>query len=185
MSDLSDLRQITEGYFVVLDTETTGLNAGEICQIAIIDCFGQVLLETLVKPTLAIPPGATAVHHITDQDVADAPAWTEVHLMVLAALSSHPVVVYNARYDRRMMHQSAAAHGMPKTDWKTIAPWVCAMEAAAEFNGDWNEYHQSYRWLKLSVAAEMCQVPVVAAHNALGDCLMTLGVVQYITRHDR
>jgi len=167
--------------FIILDTEITGLNQGEICQLAIIDHNGDVLLDTLVKPNNPIPPHATRNHGITNRDVQAAPNWAFLAPQIENILRGHDVITYNATYDRKMFHQSAEAMGMVKIDWKTISPWYCAMEAFAEFYGDWNAYHQSYRWKKLSVAADYCGVEVKDAHNALGDCLMTLGVINFIT----
>ncbi|MBU5899627.1 hypothetical protein JVW24_21175, partial [Vibrio cholerae O1] len=49
-------------------------------------------------------------------------------------------------------------------------------------NGDYNEYHQSYSWVKLTTAyyneKENMQMPKcdeinIKAHRALGDCLMS------------
>ena len=34
-------------------------------------------MDTLVRPTKPIPPGASAVHHIVDEDVANAPTFNE------------------------------------------------------------------------------------------------------------
>lgn len=171
---------VKESPFVILDTETTGLHQGEICQIAIIDSGGKTLLDTLIRTANPIPFDATRIHGITDDQVKDAPGWADIAPRARAIVEGKAVVVYNAVYDRKMMHQSAEAVGMEKIDWKEISTWVCAMEAYAEFHGEWNDYHQSYRWQRLSVAAANCGVDVKDAHNALGDCLMTLGVVNYL-----
>ena len=95
------------------DTETTGLDgSAEICDIAIIDAAGQVLLNTLVKPTCPIPPQASAVHGITDADVAEAPTITAIWPELAALLAgARPLVAYNASFDRRMITQSANARG--------------------------------------------------------------------------
>lgn len=164
--------------FVVLDTETTGLHDGEICQIAIIDASGNVLLDTLVKTVYPIPSDASAIHGITDADVATAPTWAELCPKVQEILNGRDVVVYNAVYDRKMMHKAAEKCGLPKTEWKEVCRWFCAMEAFAEEYGDWNDYHQSYRWQKLTTAARYYNLPTQGAHSALADCLMTLGVVK-------
>lgn len=180
---LSTLREVVSaGNFVILDTETTGLNDGEICQIAIIDGAGEVLLNTFVKPINPIPADATRIHGISDQNVISAPSWREIAPHLVDMLTGRDVITYNAIYDRKMMHRSAEHAGMEKIVWKEISTWCCAMEAYAEFYGDWNSYHQSYRWQRLSVAAERCGVVVKNAHNALGDCLMTLGVINYICK---
>jgi DNA polymerase-3 subunit epsilon len=169
-------RMIQRGNYVVLDTETTGLERGEIVQIAVIDSTGNVLLDTLVKPVGRIPADASAIHGLTDADVASAPRWADVSAKLLPILTGKDVVIYNAVYDRKMMHQAAEAAGLPKVDWKQFSRFWCAMEAFAEVFGDWNEYRHSYRWQKLTTAANYYSLPVLNAHTALGDCLMTLAV---------
>lgn len=169
--------------FVILDTETTGLNDGEICQIAIIDDTGKTLLNTLIKTAYPIPPDATAIHGWTDDHVKDSPDWKLIAPEVRRLLEGKLVIVYNAVYDRKMMHKSAERHGMEKIDWKEIAQFECAMEAYAVHYGEWNNYHQSYRWQRLSHAARHEGVIVENAHDALGDCLMTLGVVNAMLKH--
>lgn len=162
--------------YVVLDTETTGLNDGEICQIAVVSSEGETLLDTLVFPTMGIPAAATRVHGITEEMVKDAPGWADIYPKLLPILTGRNVVVWNAVYDRKMMHRSAEYARLPKTDWKQISTWWCAMEAFAELYGDWNNYHQNYRWQKLSTACAYYRLPIANAHSALGDVQMTLAV---------
>lgn len=170
---------VKRGGFVVLDTETTGLTDGEICQISIINDSGAILLNSYVKTVHPIPAEAQRIHGITDEMVAGAPGWAAVAPRVKEILSGKDVIIYNAVYDRKMMHKSAEHAGMEKIEWKDIARFWCAMEAYAEFNGDWNDYHQSYRWQKLTDAVRQQRVTVDAkAHDALGDCLMTLAVIK-------
>jgi DNA polymerase-3 subunit epsilon len=60
---------------VYLDTETTGLEkSDEIIEISIIDAAGQVLLNSLVRPSKPIPMNATAIHGISNDQVQKAPA---------------------------------------------------------------------------------------------------------------
>lgn len=166
--------------FLVLDTETTGLYDGEIVQIAIINSDGETLLNSYVKPKEPIPADSTRIHGITDDMVKDAPDWIELAPKVKKILDGQLLVVYNATYDRKMMHKTAERHDLPKTEWKEVAEWHCAMLAFAELYGDWNDYHGNFRWQKLVTAARYCRVTVDSAHDALGDCLMTLGVVRYM-----
>lgn len=174
----SFIEVIKSGDYVILDTETTGLHDGEIVQIAIIDSSGTPLIDTLVKPIYSIPQDAMRIHGITNEMVKDAPNWATVTQQVQAILTGRNVIVYNAVYDRKMMHKSAEKIGSPAIDWKIISTWYCAMEAFAEVYGDWNDYRQSYRWQKLTTAAAYYNVQIKNAHSALGDCLMTLGVVK-------
>lgn len=182
-SALDLLREmVARDNYVVLDTETTGLHDGEICQIAIVDSGGYQLLYELVKPVHPIPPEATRVHGITNDRVKDADPWPVVALKVKDILQGKDVIAYNATYDRKMMHKAAEKAGLEKIDWKSFSTWACAMEAFAEFYGEWNSYHGNYKWQRLSFAADHCGVKVDRAHDAMGDVLMTLGVVKHITK---
>jgi DNA polymerase-3 subunit epsilon len=178
MSELTDfVNMAAKGDFLVLDTETTGLQRGEICQVAIIDPTGAVRLDTLVQPVDGIPQDATRIHGITDDMVAAAPRWNHVAPTIQEIVRGRDLVVYNAVYDRKMFHQSGEARHMDRIEWKTVARWHCAMLAYAEFWGDWNDYHRNYRWQSLTNACRQQKIEVQAAHSALGDCLMTLAVV--------
>lgn len=164
--------------YLILDTETTGLANAEIVQIAIINDQGAVLLDTLVKPVKPIPADATRVHGITNDHVASAPGWAEVAPLVEKLLDDQHLIIYNAAFDTAAM-RSASVHA--GTEWCfNPASVSCAMEAFAEHHGDWNEYHQSYKWKPLSFAARSAGVEVEAAHSALGDCKMTLSVCRYL-----
>jgi len=177
MSDLQELLNvIRSGQYLILDTETTGLERGEVVQISVIDSSGSILIDTLVKPVEPITPSTTRIHGITNQMVATAPCFAEVVENLRETISGKHVIVYNAVYDRKMLHQSAEAAGIEKTDWKGISRWWCAMEGFAEIYGDWNQYRRTYRWQKLSTAAHYYGVPLTDAHSALGDCLITLAV---------
>lgn len=167
---------IKSGDYLILDTETTGLDyTSEICQIAIIDSSGKVLLDTLVKPVRPIPAEATAIHGITNEMVHFAHKFPQKELSNL--LHNRHVIVYNAEYDVQMLYRSERALLNPIVeDWREVAHWYCAMETFAEIYGDWNDYHQSYRWQKLSTACAYYNIPVTKAHGALEDCLSTLAV---------
>lgn len=181
MSQLAQfIRSIKGQNYLILDTETTGLNDGEIVQIAIIDHEGIVLVDTLIKPKLPIPADATAIHGITNDMVKESPTWPEISPKIEAILTGQNVLIYNAVYDRKMMHKSAERHSMPKTEWKEIAKFFCVMEAYAEFYGDWNDYRGSYKWQRLSTAAASARHIPNAAHSALGDCITTWHVVKML-----
>ncbi|MCC7451680.1 MAG: 3'-5' exonuclease [Anaerolineae bacterium] len=165
--------------FVVLDTETTGLGSdAEIVQLAIIDNRGKVLLDTLLKPTKPIPPDATRIHGITNGQVVAAPSLVMVYPRILNILQGRDVIIYNAEYDRRLLHQSSRAHGLNVLWDSVVSGWTCAMLAYAEHHGEWNPYYHSYKWQKLGAACQQQGIRVVDAHSALADCRMTLALVR-------
>jgi len=181
MNDLRDI--VNEKNFVVLDTETTGLERpAEICQIAIIDYDGAILLNSLVRPRNPIPPAATRIHGITNDDVAMAPGWTAVRQNAIECIRGKHVIVYNAVYDRKLMHWSDEAWELPHFDYKVESEWHCAMEAYAEFYGEINQYYGSYKWQSLSNAMLQQGLEINAAHNALGDCDNTLRLLLDCTK---
>lgn len=169
--------------FIVLDTETTGLGRdAEIVQIALLWSNGVTLLDTLVKPVKPIPADATAIHGISDATVASAPTWATVRQQVLDLIRGKHVVVYNATYDRKLMHQSDDALALPRVDYKTIAAgFWCAMTAFAELYGEYNSYYGSYRWQPLHRAADYFGLTNPKEHNALSDCLVTLEICKALS----
>ncbi len=67
----------------IFDLETTGVNVGtdRIVEICIIraNVNGSTDIKTLlVNPTIPIPAEATAIHHITDEDVKDKPTFAQL-----------------------------------------------------------------------------------------------------------
>ncbi len=165
--------------FVVLDTETTGIERpAEIVQIAIIDCDQNVLLDTLVKPKFPIPQAAINIHGITNEMVQDSLTWPDVREWVLRYIQDRDVIVYNATYDRKLMHWSDEAWNCPHVDYKERSQWHCAMEAYAEHYGERHPYYGSYKWQSLSAAMRQQGLEVQDAHSALGDCWMTIALIE-------
>jgi len=171
----------TESYYI-LDTETTGLDDGEICQIAVIDDRGKILMYEYVQTIRKIPPEATKIHGITNEMIRGARLWAEISHDLKRLLTGKNVIIYNAVYDRKMMHKSAEIAGLPKVDWKEFVYFWCAMETFAVLYGDWNAYRGNFKWQKLSSAAAYFHATAQAQHDALGDCLTTLAVVEGIKK---
>lgn len=168
---------IKGGEYLILDTETTGLDSkAEIVQVGILSSRGDVLLECLVKPVYPIPASATAIHGIRGDHVANALSWQEVGPVVTKLLENQTVVIYNANYDMRLLEQSsqiACGHPFPRQ----CSVW-CAMMAYAEHYGEWNDYRQDYKWQPLGAAALRYKSFLPDAHTAIADCRMTLAVCQ-------
>lgn len=173
---------------IVLDTETTGLgDDAEVVEISLIDASGAVLLDTLVKPSKPIPEEVTKIHGITNEMVANAPTWADIHDEFISIITNRVVVIYNAQYDVRVLLQTVDLNNldaymrremMEALGSKGVA---CAMLAYAEFWGDWNDSRGSYRWQRLEAAARQQGVTIDGtAHRALCDVKTTLGVIQAV-----
>lgn len=170
------IQLIKSGNFIILDTETTGLINHEICQIAIINAGGDVLLDTLVQTANHIPMDATRIHGIADAHVAGKPRFSELVPTIADLIRGKQVVTYNAPYDRQALVNSHRRYASEGDEWVNEAQWRCAMAAYAEFYGDFSSFFGSYKLQKLTHAATRFNIDTEGAHGALADCKMTLGV---------
>lgn len=106
---------------IAFDTETTGLAPaeGRIVEIAALkfDLAGNILgrFVEMVNPLRPIPAGAMAVHHITDDMVADKPPMTEVLPRFLEFITGDNVVLIaqNAMFDIGFVNHEAIRCEIP------------------------------------------------------------------------
>jgi DNA polymerase III subunit epsilon len=161
-----------------LDTETTGLkDADQIVEICLIDNDGAVLIDSLVKPTVKIPPDAARIHGITDAMVSNAPTWPDLWPRLEPIFAERRLAIYNADYDVRLLQQSHRVHGL---DWDIPISQFCIMKLYAQYRGDWNARSGSYRWVSLDDARYQCQLDLPNAHRAKADTLLARAVLQYV-----
>jgi DNA polymerase III subunit epsilon len=101
------------------DVETTGVNpeVDRIIEIAVRRHYangGPMLGRTFrLNPGIPIPAESTAVHHITDADVADAPRFDERASDIAALLRNADLVAYNGRFDTKMVDAEFKRLGQP------------------------------------------------------------------------
>lgn len=138
--------------YLVLDTETTGMDSEQDRIVEVAGTWVTVepvvriepAFDQLVNPQRPIPALASAVHHLTDPDVADAPVWETVWArMVQPALEEADVVVaHNAPFDRKFLSD-------------VDLPWLDTLRAARRCWPDAPAHsNQVLRyWLGLSVDA--------------------------------
>ena len=90
---------------IFFDLETTGINVAEdrIVEISYIKVYpnGKEESETIrVNPGIHIPEGATALHGITDADVAEAPTFKEIAKHISKVFEGCDLAGYNSdRFD--------------------------------------------------------------------------------------
>ena len=171
----SDILRALDGHdFLVLDTETTGLNKPELVSIGIIDNNGVVLMDELVRPAKPIEPGASRITGITNEAVVDRPEFPAIYERLKEAISGKLVVIYNSAYDLKVLRNTCNRYNLAMPP---IEAW-CAMEWFAKVYGHWDNYRGNYTWQKLSTAAGYFAVEQHDAHNALSDCITTLRVIE-------
>jgi len=171
-------RQVIEtGETLILDTETTGLDAhDEVIQLAIVDMQSNVLLQTLVRPTVPVGTEARAIHGITDEVLAQAPSFSNLYETIAVLLGNRSVLAYHADFDRRILAQTCTKYGLPPFE---VATWDCVMERYACF---WGERSQAGHDKPQSLATACMQqgIEVHGHHDAVQDCLLTLALIKAV-----
>ncbi len=102
--------------FVVLDTETTGLDPASerIVEIAVLTFQDGALVETyetLINPGKLMPPMASAVNGITDDMLIGQPSFQEVAEEIRRRIDGVLIVGYNIDFDLRFLSASFSRHG--------------------------------------------------------------------------
>lgn len=130
----------------LLDTETTGLRSdARVCEIAIavLDLDTGALAKEprgmLLNPEMPMPAEAVSMHGITDAMVQGKPTLAEVWPRILSYVGDCPVVAHNAPFDRRMIAQSLAMHGVTEPDWT----WHCSRDLARSLGLSTGKAHRA------------------------------------------
>jgi DNA polymerase III subunit epsilon len=168
-------QELLSGPFVVLDTETTGLTPGKIVDLAIVDGLTHdILFDSLVNPQEPIPAEASAVHHITDSMVADAPIFADILPEVERILSGKPCVIYNVDFDRAFLR----AEGLDVDRFQ----FTCAMRQFARFYGEYIEYFHDYKFQPLHSACAYFDIELHGAHRAVNDARATANLIHAMAK---
>ncbi|MCX8004546.1 MAG: DNA polymerase III subunit epsilon [Burkholderiaceae bacterium] len=105
---------------VVLDTETTGLDAKEghrIIEIGALEIVGRRLTERrlhhYLNPERDIDPGALAVHGIDNEFLRDKPKFADIARELLDFVRDAEVIIHNAAFDLEFLDAELARVGLP------------------------------------------------------------------------
>ncbi|MCI5667892.1 MAG: 3'-5' exonuclease [Oscillospiraceae bacterium] len=163
---------------IVIDTETTGLYAGEdeILQLSIISENGEKLFDSYFRPLHKTWQEAQAVNHISPEMVADAPTIADRAAEIQRIINSADKIIgYNTYFDVNFI--SAAGLIIPKR-----AEIIDIMPMFAEIFGEWSESHGDYKWQKLTTCAEYYHFDWsgMKAHDSLADCFATVHCYKHI-----
>lgn len=153
----------------VVDSETTGVGAEDkACEVAgffVVD--GEIVShhESLVNPGIPIPPEASAIHHITDEDVQDAPG-IEDAMMPFFEEEFDFVVAHQAAFDKRMMDFGEA-------------PWACTLKMSRAVYPDAPSHKNQFLRYYLNLP-KLTYASTSFAHRALYDSECTTHLFQHL-----
>lgn len=166
----------------VIDYETTGTPEDENPEVIEMACYdvpltGTVLpcpgnwFQSLCRPRGPIPPVARAVHHISDDDVRDAPDARELWdtlLSISGGKTPSYLVAHNAKFEQYFTPDAGT-------------PWICTYRVARivwpDAPGHSNQVLRY--WLALPCEDELAQPP----HRALPDAYVTAWLFIELLRH--
>lgn len=103
---------------VFFDLETTGVDVTndhivEISLIKVLPSGEEIEKTRRINPGVPIPPEATAVHHITDEDVADAPTFKQIARSLANEMSGCDIAGFNSnKFDIPMLDQEFQRAGI-------------------------------------------------------------------------
>lgn len=161
---------------IVVDVETTGLDTSkdrivELCVQYALDDGGPCITQRF-DPGCPIPPEVSAIHGITDADVAGMPAWSawiadaEGRTFLRAVARAEAWVGYNPRFDAEMVAAEMRRTGHGEFRYPRL---ICAMDI-------WNAYEP--RTLANAYRRFVDAGGFEQAHSAKADVAATAAVVR-------
>ena len=155
---------------MIFDTETTGLNpqVDEICQIAAVRVVNGKLqpgerFDMLVNPGRKIPPASTAVHHVTNEMVADAPDVAQALTRFHRFAGGCPLVAHNAPFDMAFLQRRESEIGL-----RFDQPILDTVLLSAILFGGSAEHTLDALCDRLAIG-----IPEQDRHTAIGDAIAT------------
>ena len=170
----------------LLDVETTGRDASvdRVVEVGIVvGRHGEVVAKYnwLINPGIPIPAEVTAIHHITDEMVADKPRFEEIAHEIVAALRGCIPAAYNALFDRAFMLGEFSRAKTDLTGHATLArevDWVDPLTWARDIQAE-------EKSKALGEVATRLGISLENAHRAQDDAEAALRVMYMLAKDPR
>lgn len=173
------MRLKLERPIMFFDLETTGTNIlrDRIVEISMIKVYpdGHDLQRTVrVNPGMPIPAEATAVHHITDADVADKPLFADIAAQLAESFAGCDIAGFNSnRFDVPMLAEEFARVGV---DFDFTAPRYVDVQTI---------FHKKEQRTLVAAYKFYCDKDLTDAHSAAADTRATYEVLcSQLDRYD-
>jgi DNA polymerase-3 subunit epsilon len=173
------LNVLRSGKWIVLDTETTGVDEPEIIDLAVIDGTTEaVLFNSRFNPITPVEPEAARVNRLSPDDLLAEPRFSDKYPEIIELLKDRQIVIWNAKFDYRALIHTCKVHNL-STQFMTYNDFWCAMINYGVHTGETN-YKGEPKWFKLTNAALREKIVAGPAHRALGDSITTARVMKAI-----
>ena len=166
--------EINNCSFVILDTETTGLEASKgdkIISLAALKIRNSLIQENeflneLINPERDIPWESVKIHHITDEHVRGKPTLPELQSKINLFLKKSILIGHNIEFDKKFIYQDAVNSDLSKRMKKITS--IDTIYLTAALYPDLENYDLSYLCEHFNIRTND-QI----RHSALGDCWIT------------
>jgi exodeoxyribonuclease X len=158
--------KVSETTFSTIDTETTGTDPTKdrIVEFALRDSYGYGI-DFLVNPGMPIPYETSAIHHLTDVDVADALPYEEAMMRIeRIAMPSYVIVAHNAPFDRSFL---------PCIDDRR---WLCSRRLAQHLFPELSSH--SNQFLRYAFVGSKLDLKGLSPHRAAADVIVTQFILE-------
>lgn len=154
---------------VAIDTETTSLDTSlaRIVEIGAVALKDGAAFETLVDPGIAIPQRSSAVHGITDSQIAGAPRFMKAWNDFSTFAAGRVLIGYSIGYDLAILEREAERAGIPWIRPRTL----CIRVLAALANSNLPD-------ASLDMIAVWLGVDIKGRHRAPGDARAAADIFQ-------
>ena len=171
--------------FVVFDTETTGLSPSkdrivELSAIRFVNGIPTEIFETFINPEREISTETSAINHITNDMVADAPTISEVLPSFEVFVGKSPLVAHNLEFDIKFLFYSGSIiTDTPRKYYDTLAQSQKMLRKMKyKYNREYDIWEQNYDsdWdvidYKLGTVAEYFDITFPCQHRASSDAMV-------------
>jgi len=164
---------IENATFICLDTETTGLTpdgGGHICEVAALASLGgrrAGTFCTLINPRVPISPEVTKIHGITNEMVAQSPAFVDIAPTLIGLLQGGILVCHNADFDISFLEAEFSRIGLKMPQGVVLDTLKFARR------------HGSFSRNRLGIIARELGISCEGWHRAMADTVMTEKIFYY------
>jgi DNA polymerase III subunit epsilon len=159
---------------IFYDTETTGIRAEKdrIIEIAAFDPVLNRTFEKLINPGMLIPAEATAIHHITNEMVAESPGFSQIGQEFAEFCEGEVVLIAhnNDGFDMHFLSHEYGRNNMEMPIWN----FLDSLKWARRYRADLPKH-------TLQFLREIYQIEANNAHRALDDVIVLHKVFAYMT----